>query len=68
MCIRDSYVAMADGNIVVFELARITKGSIGDMSAVGVKQLAGKINQELSRSIDRHYRQALRDRAEVQVL
>ena len=62
------YVAMADGNIVVFELARITKGSIGDMSAVGVKQLAGKINQELSRSIDRHYRQALRDRAEVQVL
>jgi peptidyl-prolyl cis-trans isomerase D len=62
------YVVLSGGDIVVFELDRVTEGSINNMADGRIKQLAQQINQELSRSTDRHYQQALRARAEVKVL
>lgn len=62
------YVSLNSGNLVVFELDRVNEGSVDAMAIPRVKKLAQEINRELSRSADRHYQQALRERAEIKVL
>lgn len=62
------YVRLASGDIVVFELDRVTRGNVEGMIAQQAGQLKQQINRELSRAVDENYQQALRDRAEIELL
>lgn len=62
------YVALANGDILVFELDRVTRGDITNLSASRVKQILVNMGNERSQTSDRLYQKALRNRADISVL
>lgn len=62
------YVTIANGDIILFELDRVTPGSLQDLPVSRSRELRQRVGGELSSRIDEQYVRALREQADIQVL
>ncbi len=62
------YVTTASGDILLFELDRVTQGSLQDLPEARSRELAQRVGSELGSRLDEQYIRALRDQADIQVM
>ena len=62
------YVVSTSGDAMVYEIDRVTPGSLGDLAEDEQRGLQQMVVAEYSQLIDNEYRQGLRESADISVL